>query len=242
MPATVDTLWRAPLKGARGHRVQHLLVDPIVGVWDDRRFAVRRRAGDMTTWVPKAAFHVGMNTPEMAAEEPIQNGDGIDRQYLAALGTRIGAKDGFALHEADQSYSLHDTKGAFVSLINLASLQALSQFMGVDIDPTRFRMNVWITGLQAFEELTWVDTFPGTREITIGTCRFRVDDACERCKATEANPSTGRYDLEVREALRALMSSRGYTSPQRGTPVVMGILVAPLARGTLHRGDVIMLA
>jgi uncharacterized protein YcbX len=139
------------------------------------------------------------------------------------------------------AYSLHDTKGAFVSFLNLASVQALSDFMGTEIDPRRFRMNVWMTGLDAFEELTWVDRYPGSQEMTVGDCRFRVDDACERCKAPEANPENGKYDLEIRKALNDLMRKRNYTSPHRGIPCVMGILAAPLEESVIRKGDEIKL-
>ncbi len=111
--------------------------------------------------------------------------------------------------------------------------------MGERIDPQRFRMNVWMRGLKPFEELTWVDKFPGTKEIQVGACRFRVDDACERCKAIEASPATGKYDLEIREALSNMMSQRGYKSPHRQTPCVMGILAQPLANCFIRRGDTI---
>lgn len=242
MTAVIDTLWRSPLKGARGHRQRYLSIDPIVGVQDDRQYGIRRRAGDMTQWAPKAAFYVCMNTAQMAVEKPIFVEGGIEGQYLDGLAERIGAKSGFDVQHADHKYSLHDTKGAYVSFINLASVQAFSEFMGVEIDPRRFRMNVWMTGLEPFEELTWVDAFPGTREIIVGDCHFRVDDACERCKATEANPSTGQYDLQVLKGLQAFMSSSGYKSPHRGTPIVMGILAAPLDEGLIKKGDEIRLA
>lgn len=98
-------------------------------------------------------------------------------------------------------------------------------------------MNVWMNGLQPFEELTWVDAYPGTRIIEVGECRFRVDDACERCKAIEANPTSGIYDIELQAALGEMMSKRGYKSPHRGVPRVMGILAQPLNDGEIAEGQ-----
>jgi hypothetical protein len=37
--------------------------------------------------------------------------------------------------------------------------------------PSRFRMNIGMKGLEPFEELTWVDKFPGTMEIRFMTIR-----------------------------------------------------------------------
>ena len=129
-----------------------------------------------------------------------------------------------------------------MSFLNLASVDALSAFMGQEIVPSRFRMNVWMAGLEPFEELTWVDKFPGTREILVGDCCFRVDDACERCRAVEANPATGEYDLDVLARLSAMMERRGYKSPHRGVSHVMGILASPLNQGIIRRHDAIRFA
>jgi uncharacterized protein YcbX len=187
-----------------------------------------------------------MNTPQMAIEEPVfseggVDSGGIDPNYLRELGQRLGIQGEVQVQYAASAYSLHDTKGAFVSFLNLASVKALSEFMGHEVDPRRFRMNIWMSGLAPFAELEWVDKYPGTREISVGECRFRVDDACERCKAPEANPYTGRYDFEIQAALDAMMSARGYKSPHRGVPRVMGILAAPLHEGLVQKGDQIQL-
>ncbi len=249
MTASVDTLWRSLMKGARGHRRRYLFIDPIVGVKDYRNCAIRRRPGNMNEWAPKAAFYLCMNTSKMAIEQPVfidGTGDDdtskLDPTYLRELAERIGVEGELQIQHAGGSYSLHDTKGAFVSFLNLASVRALSEFMGQEIDPRRFRMNVWMTGLDPFEELTWVDKYPGTREILVDDCRFRVDDACERCKAPEANPATGQFDLEIQAALDAMMTKRGYKSPHRGTPRVMGILAAPLDEDVIRKGARIVLA
>jgi uncharacterized protein YcbX len=117
-----------------------------------------------------------------------------------------------------------------VSFLNLASVQALSKFVGQEIAPTRFRMNIWMMGLEPFEELTWVDKFPGTIEILVGNCRFRVDDACERCRAIEANPETGQYDVKVLESLSEMMQQRDYRSPHRGLPMSWAFSVRHLIK------------
>jgi uncharacterized protein YcbX len=244
---TAHTLWSSPLKGAHGKTSPYLTVDPTLGVMYDRQYALRRRpGGDLTAWAPKAAFFVCMNTPQMAKERPLFNGGRLTSGelhplYLLELAGRLGVEGNLQVQYAANKYSLHDTKGAFVSLLNLASVRALSEFMGVEVDPHRFRMNIWMTGLEPFEELNWVDAYPGTNEIQVGECRLRVDDACERCKAPEANPDTGKYDLEIQAALDAMMSQRGYKSPHRGVPRVMGILAAPLYQGTIQVADKIEL-
>lgn len=245
MTAIVETLWRSRLKGAKGQNRPYITINPIFGAMNDRQYAIRSTQGDMGSWAAKAAFYVCMNTARMAVEDPIfvvhDESLQIDQTYLLELAERLGIQGEIEVQNARGAYSLHDTKGAYVSFLNLASVDALSEFMGVTVDPHRFRMNVWMRGLEPFEELTWVDRYPGTREIVAGECRLRVDDACERCKAPEANPSTGQYDLEIQKALDDLMSNRGYKSPHRGTPRVMGFLAAPLQSGHIQIGDKVRL-
>ena len=129
-----------------------------------------------------------------------------------------------------------------MSILNLATLRALEDFAGVAIDPEQFRMNVRVEGLPAFAEYDWVDGFPGTREIRLGNVRMRVDDACERCKATHANPATGEFDMNMLALLMQFMEQRGYRSPHRGVTNVMGIMGVVLNDGVIKIGDEIALA
>jgi len=108
------------------------------------------------------------------------------------------------------------------------------------IDPARFRMNVWIDGLEPFAELDWVEGHPGTRNIQIGDVRVRVDEACVRCKAIEASPKSGEYDLELQKALEDFMQRRGYPgAPHNQSLRVMGVLARPCASGMIGQGDIV---
>lgn len=242
--AHIVQLNRFPFKGAGGESLDALDVDPKIGIIGDRRFAVKKlpKAPD-GQWLPKGALFVGMNTPGIVAELPVYDDTGKpDPVYLAGLGERLGCTEPVPLIDTGGTFNLTDTKGACVSFLNLASVRAFEAYMTCPVDPRRFRMNVWFEGLRAFEELTWVNGFPGTREIVVGGIRFRVDDACERCKAPEANPETGAYDIPVMKGLHDFMTEREYRSPHRRTPCVMGILAVPLSPGTLHiRGNVELL-
>ena len=104
----------------------------------------------------------------MAAPEPVIVGLGInqlDARYLQGLARQLGVTGELQMQDTEGVYNLCDTEGAYVSFLNLASVQALSKFVGREIAPSRFRMNIWMKGLDPFEELTWVDKFPGTIEI-----------------------------------------------------------------------------
>ena len=246
---TVKDIYTFPVKGARGQRPDCLHVDTIVGVQGDRRFAIKRKIDQPDVWASKVHFRVCMNTPQMAAETPVfldgsgTAGSELDRRWLQRVATALGETE-LATLDTKGAFNLVDTDphtyGPTVSFLNLASVRALEAETGWAIDPERFRMNVWYDDGQPFSELAWADSFPGTREIAVGNLRLRIQDACERCQAVEANPTTGRRDLPVLEAIEAMLRKRGYAgSPHRGSFQVMGFLATPLAEEVITRGQAI---
>jgi uncharacterized protein YcbX len=107
-----------------------------------------------------------------------------------------------------------------ISILNAASLRALSQRLGHGLDPRRFRGNIWLDGLAPWKEVDLVG-----HEITIGTARLRIEDPITRCRATEANPETGQRDTAT---LRMLEDGWGhqdfgvYAEVTRGGRVTLG--------------------
>jgi len=85
-----------------------------------------------------------------------------------------------------------------ISLINLATVRSLEEKWGVEIDPLRFRANIYIDGAKPWEEFDWVGS-----DIKIGNAVFAVDRKNGRCGATNVNPATGRRDLDIPSSLRA---------------------------------------
>jgi uncharacterized protein YcbX len=243
----VEDIGNYPLKGARRERPDFLSISSTVGVVNDRRFGIRRTPGNMEVWAKKPNFFVCMNTPRMAIERPVFEVSSardpgsilrLDPRYTSGLATRLGIEGELQIQDTHGRYSLADTEGATVSFLNLASVRALSEFAGTYISPERFRMNIWMEGLDPFEELTWVDTFQGNKLVRVGNCVFRIDDACERCLAIETNPETGVRDIKLVAILNDMMKARGYKSPQRGVALVMGVLGVPMyEQAQISRGD-----
>jgi len=65
-----------------------------------------------------------------------------------------------------------------------------------DVDGVRFRSNILIEGVSAWEELDWIG-----RTVRIGTVELEVSRPKTRCLATHANPTTGERDLPVMQTL-----------------------------------------
>jgi uncharacterized protein len=108
-----------------------------------------------------------------------------------------------------------------VSIINLASVRDLSARMGRELDPLRFRANVYYDGGEAWEELGWID-----RELRLGDVPVRGALRTRRCAATNVDPATGVRDLGIPQAL--------IKNFRHGD---MGIYVELLSGGTLRPGD-----
>ncbi|GAA2187631.1 MOSC domain-containing protein [Leucobacter alluvii] len=139
-----------------------------------------------------------------------------------------------------------DREQGYVSLHGRASVLALSAVIertdggtpeltasGGDPDPSsatdpalddrRFRSNIVIDGVEAWEELEWRGA------VRIGELEFRTAEPIVRCLATHANPETGARDARV---LTTLTQRIGQREPTLGTLLLPRDLPAPMPAGT----------
>jgi hypothetical protein len=95
--------------------------------------------------------------------------------------------------------ALTDVPEPWVAVNNLASHRAVADRLGdAGLSIHRWRGNIWIDGLAPWEEFDW----PG-RRLCIGDAVLEVQERIGRCKATMANPETGRRDRDTLAALRS---------------------------------------
>jgi len=91
-----------------------------------------------------------------------------------------------------QAAGFTDSPFPSISLGNLASLRALSQRAGRPLSPERFRANLWLEGLAPWAEVDLVG-----RRLRVGGAVLELREAIHRCRATHADPETGRLDTDV---------------------------------------------
>jgi uncharacterized protein YcbX len=90
-----------------------------------------------------------------------------------------------------------DNAGGHTTLHGRASLAALAAHMAApDLNEVRFRSNIAIEGIDAWEEQRWLG-----RRVRIGSVEFEAVIPKGRCLATHANPHTGVRDLPVMQEL-----------------------------------------
>jgi uncharacterized protein YcbX len=99
----------------------------------------------------------------------------------------------------------HDDPAGRVTLHGRGSLQALQATLGNEVSELRFRSNIAVDGLTAWEEQSWVGG-----KIRIGALEFDVVKTKTRCLATHANPITGERDLPI---LTTLTQKMGQENP-----------------------------
>lgn len=105
-----------------------------------------------------------------------------------------------------------DRARGYVSVHSAASVAALGEALEQDIDDRRFRSNVVISGVDAWDELEW------NGEVRIGDVRFTTAGPIVRCLATHANPDTGVRDARV---LTTLTSRIGQSEPTLGRLLIL---------------------
>jgi hypothetical protein len=74
----------------------------------------------------------------------------------------------------------------------MASVRALEEKIGAHVNPLRFRANVYVEGLAAFEDHDWVG-----RRFRIGGATLEGVHKTVRCAATNVDPATGTRDMEI---------------------------------------------
>jgi GntR family transcriptional regulator / MocR family aminotransferase len=106
----------------------------------------------------------------------------------------------------------------------LATVRSLEEQWGYEIDPLRFRANIYIEGARPWEEFDWIGS-----DVRIGGATFTVDRKNGRCGATNVNPLTGRRDLDIPGSLRAAFGHKNlgvYLVTREGGRIAVGDVVA----------------
>ncbi|MEO8501686.1 MAG: MOSC domain-containing protein [Vicinamibacteria bacterium] len=121
-----------------------------------------------------------------------------------------------------------DSPEGYVTLHGRGSIRALGAALGDPaLDERRFRSNIVLDGMEAWEEFVWAG-----RALRIGEVAFDVFHPGVRCLATHASPSEGRRDRDV---LGTLVKTFGHERPS------FAMHLAPRYGGEIRLGDAVEL-
>jgi len=154
---------------------------------------VKTRLDDAT-----GVFHVG-DAHGFGVETRLDTEEGrssLERFLQAFLGEDAPGK--LRVLESPAGYRFMDHPLGYISVMNLASVRAVAQAIGQQVDPLRFRANVYVDGLAPWVEDEWV---AGSR-VKLGAADLTVFKPIVRCVATHVNLDTGERDIEMVDMLR----------------------------------------
>lgn len=116
-------------------------------------------------------------------------------KYISPHRPQKGALRWVGDPEGKTRYS--DRQPVHISLVSQATLDALSSAAGKKIDARRFRSNVVLEGVPAWEEFNWVG-----QELQIGQASIRISAPITRCLNIDVNPDTGEQDIKLFSLLK----------------------------------------
>lgn len=243
----LEHIFRHPVKSLGSERLERVELVAGQAMPGDRAYALAHERGewdsDNPAWMRCSNFVRVAGCPRLAAVDArfdpstrriacaLDGADAIDADLSTDDGRAALAKwaEAAAGDDAPGPYRIAEVPGAALtdspmqapSLMSLASLRALGEAMDVELDPRRFRGNLWVDGLEPWRELELVG-----REIAFGDLVLRVAAPIHRCVATAANPETGARDANPLVPLKRL----------HGEPL-FGMLVEVLSNGEAAAGQ-----
>jgi uncharacterized protein len=221
--ATLQSIYRFPVKGLTPEPLQRAALGAGQTVPGDRLYAIENGPSGFDPaapkYQPKMRFLMLMRNERLATLrtrfDDASHTLVIDYEGREAARGDLRTTDGraaierfFASFSADDlrgppkvlhapGFSFSDVAAKVVSIINLASVADLENYVGAPIDPLRFRANLYVTGWPAWQEFDMVG-----RQISIGNgVEAKITKRIVRCAATNVDPLTGARDLEIPNTL-----------------------------------------
>jgi hypothetical protein len=216
--STVRHLYRYPVKGLSPEPLEDVHLSPGETIPYDRAYAIENGPGrfDPTApkHLPKINFLMLMRNEKLAAltsafdaesqvltlyrdGKQVARGDlstRLGRQMIEQFfaGYMTGELKGAPRVVAAPGHSFSDVADKCLHLVNLETVRSLSIELGQELDPLRFRANVYFDGLAPWAEAQWLD-----RQIRLGEATLEVFARTDRCAATDVNPATAARDTSI---------------------------------------------
>lgn len=195
--AHVVSLFRYPVKGFEGEKLDRVSLEYGKGFPGDRAVAITRSgtvAGaapyqQLTTNSALVHFVPGksLGAATLHERQSVIRGDLLTDPELLAEFFGVQAR---VVHQND-CLGHWDFDDSALSIINVRTVQALSKLVGATIDPMRFRGNIYIDA-EPFSEFGWLG-----KGVDFGHSRLSIIRPIKRCRATSVHPQTGELDMNI---------------------------------------------
>jgi uncharacterized protein YcbX len=221
MPA-ISALYRYPVKGLSAEPLKSVTLTAGETIPFDRAWAIENGPSSFDPaaprTLPKIAFLMLMRNDRLATLKTEfddatrtltirQDGATVVEGNLDTAEGRRRIEAFFDDFEADElrgptkvleapGFSFSDVAAKVVSLINLETVRVIGREIGAEVHPLRFRGNLYVEGLPAWDEFDWVG-----RRVAAGNAIFEVTKRIDRCAATNVDPESGVRDLTIPASL-----------------------------------------
>jgi uncharacterized protein YcbX len=218
---TISRLRRYPVKGFKGHDIEQARLEAGGGVPCDRQLALLvppvpdlsttdrgqlpymylsrnpALARYRTEWDGGNALRFIAPDGDTVSVDPATNQgfDEANRAFARWFGDRPGGPPRLSPLRQDGGY--WDFGDTALSIINLATVRDIARSAGREINPLRFRANIYIDGLPAWREFDLVG-----KRLKAGNAEFDVLRGIARCNATSIDPERDEVDMNMPLHLR----------------------------------------
>jgi uncharacterized protein YcbX len=248
-PAQIASLYRYPVKGLSPEPLLRVALGVGETLPADRCYAIENGPSGFNpaapVWLPKSHYLMLMRNERLAGLQTHfedhshlltirEDGKVAARGDLETAEGRAAIEAFFATNFASElkgppkvisggGHSFSDVAKKVVSIINLGSIAAIENMVGLPVHPLRFRANLYVSGWPAWHEFDLLG-----RTLAIGDIRLKVVKRITRCAAVNVDPETAARDLDIPPAL---MRRLGHNE--------CGVYAEVTAAGTLGVGDAI---
>lgn len=217
-------IYRYPFKGFSGQQIASTDLEPGRGIAHDRRYAITNGTVNSGEWAGPRNFFInavndGMQKFTIDYREQdhfvrLQNTAGIElaidlndpasidqsNAMLAEFMQPVGVAGDLPppqIVERQGDTGYWDYTDTPISLINLATVERVAERIGQTVNPERFRGNLLISGLPAWQEFDLLG-----RKIIVGDAELEVIRPINRCPATSVDPGTGDRNIDMPSAFQ----------------------------------------
>jgi len=220
--AQITGIYRYPVKGLTPEPLTRVTLQPGRTLPADRSYAIENGPSGFDPmepkWMSKAYFLMLQRDEWLAALHTHfddasnvltirHNGSIAAQGDLETAQGRTAIEQFFAVNFAGEikgppkilagrGHSFSDVARKVVSIINLASLEAIEDIVGQKVAPLRFRANLYVRGWPAWHEFDLLG-----RTLVIGDARLKVVKRIKRCAAINVDPDTAARDLNIPHTL-----------------------------------------
>jgi uncharacterized protein YcbX len=220
--AQIASLYRYPVKGLTPEPLKSVTLGIGQTLPADRRYAIENGPSGFDPanrqWMSKACFLMLQRDQWLAGLQARfddatcvltirDNGAIVAEGNLETAEGRAAIERFFATRFAGQikgppkilsggGHSFSDVAKKVVSIVNLGSLRAIENMVGLSVHPLRFRANLYLEGWPAWREFELLG-----RTLAIGEARLKVVKRITRCAAINVDPDTAARDLDIPSAL-----------------------------------------